>query len=70
MNGLSIELIAQLLASLGEPVVRRMLTIPGVVCSKQALKNHDQPEEMLSKRDAWVDATIAFAKEFANLDND
>lgn len=70
MKVMDFEMLGKMLLMLGEDTVRRMLTIPGAVCTKQALKNKDNPEEMIAKRDAWVEATLEFAKEFANLDND
>jgi len=70
LGSLNYALVAQMLAVFGEDTVRRMLTIPGAVCTRQALKNHDNPEQMIAKRDAFIDALLDFSKEWANLDND
>lgn len=65
-----LEFVARMVAMFGEETAKRAMTLPGALCRKQALKNQDQPEEMIAKRDAMVEAIVEFAKEYVNLDND
>lgn len=54
----------------GRDAVKRALTIPGPLCVRRAAQNKDEPEEMIAKRDAFVNATVEFVEEWANADGD
>jgi hypothetical protein len=62
--------LAVLYTLLGKEAFRRMVTTPGAVLEKQAKRNRDEPQEMIDKRDAFVDALVDYVEEFANLDQD
>lgn len=65
LNSLSI-----IYAVAGREAAIRLLTLPSGPLVKQALRNRDEPQEILDKRNAAVDAILALIEEYANLDND
>ncbi|MFM9872728.1 MAG: hypothetical protein ACKVQS_04590 [Fimbriimonadaceae bacterium] len=57
----------------GRKFVRGALIFPGIRIADlqiQAIKNGDNPIELIAKRDAMLDSMLDFIEEFINLDED
>jgi hypothetical protein len=54
----------------GRDVALRMVTVPTGWCVARARRNGDSAEQMLAKRDRFAQATIDFAEEILNADQD
>ncbi len=57
----------------GRKFVRGALIFPGIRVTDlqtQAIKNGDNPQELIAKRDAMLEGMLDFIEEFINLDED
>ena len=70
LKNLDPETLGVLYRLVGRDVLKRMITIPTTKLAKLAAKNKDEIGELVSKRDRMVEATLDFAEECANLDDD